>query len=541
MKIALAQLNPTVGDIEGNLRLVHNWTKKIAPLNPDLVIFPELFITGYPPRDLLKRNWFIERAEKALAEVAKISEKISGAILIGDIARSNRKTGRGLYNCAFAFYQGREIFRQAKSVPSGNDGFDELRFFDPAPVVRLWKFKGERIGVSIGDEAWTRAGPFDPVKEQAQQGASLFINIAASPFWLGKPQLRLKLIKSHCQRYRRPFVFVNQIGAQDELIFDGQSFIVDRNAELALVLPGFKQKVGLFETENLPARTQNSKLNIQNSDIGQVYQALILGIKDYFRKCGLRKAVVGLSGGIDSAVTAALAVAALGKDAVLGVTMPSEFSSSGSVEDSKALAQNLGIEFRIITITPIYHSYLLTLSDTFAGKPTDVTEENIQARIRGNILMAIANKFGYLVLSTGNKSELSVGYCTLYGDMIGGLAVLGDVPKLMVYELARYINRTTEVIPQAIIEKAPSAELKPGQKDQDTLPPYEVLDQILALYIENGLSLEEIVRHGFKKKVVNWVVQQVARMEFKRRQAPLVLRVTSVSTFRFPVSSRARL
>lgn len=546
MKIALAQLNPTVGDIRGNIELVRKTIANLGLEKPDLVVFPEMFLTGYPPRDLLERNWFIERAEQGLAEVAQISNGTGCAILIGGVARSRRRYGRGLYNCAFGFYQGKEVYRQAKSLLPFYDVFDEVRYFDPAAEVRLWDFKGERIGVSICEDAWNVLElwgkyqyDFDPIAEQAQQGATLFINIAASPFWLGKPELRLKLIRGHSGRHKKPFVFVNQVGAQDELIFDGRGFAVSGEGSIALVLPHFKEGVFVVDTENMP-RERATGQNIE-SGIGDVCQALALGIRDYFSKCGLKKAVIGLSGGIDSAVTACLAVKALGKDNVLGVSMPSEFSSKGSVEDSRQLAKNLGIELWVISINTIYHCYLESLRSAFVGRAEDVTEENIQARIRGNILMAIANKFGYLVLATGNKSELAVGYCTLYGDMSGGLAVLGDVPKMMVYQLAEYINREKEIIPQAIIEKVPSAELKPNQKDQDTLPPYEILDPILEHYIEEGFSPGEIVKKGFDGKVVDWIVSQVARMEYKRRQAPVVLRVTSRAFGtgrRFPIAAR---
>ncbi len=558
MKIALAQLNPTVGDIKTNLEIVSRTLERLESEGPDLVVFPEMFLTGYPPRDLLERNWFIERAEKGLLEVAKISEGCSCAILIGGVARSGRQFGRGLYNCAFGFYQGKEVYRQAKSLLPFYDVFDEVRYFDPAREVRLWDFKGERIGVSICEDAWNHLElwgkyryDFDPIAEQARQGVTIFINIAASPFWLGKPELRLKLIKGHSERHKKPFVFVNQVGAQDELIFDGRGFATDAFGGLAFVLPEFEERVFVFESEGLRNWTgdRGPKTGhpspacglFYGSGIKDIYQALVLGIKDYFSKCGFKKAVIGLSGGIDSAVTACLAVRALGRDNVLGVTMPSEFSSKGSVDDSRLLSKNLGFEFLVIPITQVYHCYLDVLKNRFAGKAQDSTEENIQARIRGNILMALANKFRCIVLATGNKSELAVGYCTLYGDMSGGLAVLGDVPKMMVYQLAEYINQELEVIPKATIQKPPSAELKPNQKDQDTLPPYEILDPILEHYIEEGLSPGEIVKKGFDQKVVDWVVRQVARMEYKRQQAPVILRVTSRAFGtgrRFPIAAR---
>lgn len=539
MRIAIAQLNPVVGDISGNINLLRTTINRISELQVDLLVLPELFITGYPPRDLLGQSWFVSKAESAREEIAHLSQNSGFAILVGGLVRNHLPGKRGLYNCALGFYQGREVFRQAKLVLPFSDGFDETRYFDPGDRIELWNFQGERIGVSVCEDAVNHRYQVDPIAEQAKMGANLFINIAASPFWLGKPELRRVLIQHHCERHHRPFVFVNQVGANDELIFDGNSFVLNADGALSLSLKPFEEGIVVFDTGNLrpvppsPAKPEN--------ELEPLFQALVVGIQDYFRKCKFQKAVIGLSGGIDSAVTACLAVSALGRKNVLGVNMPSPFSSAGSVTDSQTLARNLEIQLLTIPITFIFHQYLETLKPFFGDRPWDVTEENIQARIRGNILMAIANKTGALVLATGNKSELAVGYCTLYGDMSGSLAVIGDVPKTMVYRLARYINKEKELIPQSIINKTPSAELRPDQKDEDTLPPYPILDQILELYLEEGMAPEEIIRQGLPEDKVWWVVRRVADMEYKRRQAPLALRVTSRvwgTRERFPIAAR---
>ncbi len=544
MKVAIAQVNPIVGDISGNLALLVRVLKEVANKGTELVVFPELFITGYPPRDLLERGWFIERGEEAMKAVAEISAGYDLGILLGAVVRSQRRSGRGLYNSAVGFYRGKEVFRQAKRLLPFYDVFDETRYFDPGEEVNLWYFNGERIGVSICEDGWN--GPefaqkkyryeVDPIKEQEQLGATVFINIAASPFWMGKPGLRHKLFTGHSQRYQKPFIFVNQVGAQDELIFDGNSFVVNREGKISEKLDGFAESVKVVNIADL-----SSTAHIETDEIRDVYQALILGVKDYFRKCGFSQAVLGLSGGIDSAVVACIAVAALGKDNVLGVMMPSEFTAPASVEDAKLLAQNLGIKLLTIPINQLFQSYLQILEPVWGDKNWDETEENIQSRIRGNILMAIANKLNCLVLATGNKSELAVGYCTLYGDLSGALAVIGDVPKTMVYEIARYINRERKILPHSVFNKPPSAELRPNQKDTDSLPSYETLDEILKLYIEDGLSPDEVVSQGYDRDVVNWVVRQIAKMEYKRRQSPPVLRVTSKafgSGRRLPIAAR---
>jgi NAD+ synthase (glutamine-hydrolysing) len=385
---------------------------------------------------------------------------------------------------------------------------------------------------------WERAEyDRDPVAELASAGATLLINISASPFAVGKEAVRKRLIAGHASRHRLPFVFVNQVGGNDELVFDGRSMAFDRQGRPQLALKPFREELAAVETG-----ASGAESNYVDSDpIESIHDALVLGVRDYVRKCGFKKVVLGLSGGIDSAVVCCLAAAALGPENVLGITMPSEYSSHGSVEDSRRLAENLGIEFREVGIAEAYHAYLSLLAREFAGRKPDTTEENLQARVRGNILMAISNKLGHLVLATGNKSELAVGYCTLYGDMSGGLCVLADVPKTMVYALASYINRRRETIPVPTIRKAPSAELRPNQTDQDALPPYDVLDAVIAGYVDEGLSADQIVAAGHDRKTVEWVIQAVNRNEYKRRQAAPGLKVTSRAFgtgWRMPIAAR---
>ncbi len=531
MKITIAQLNPVVGNIDGNFEKIIQTIKQAQTENSNLVVFSELFLSGYPPQDLLERKWFIKKIEKAIEEILKLSSFYPDlGIIFGAPMFSHKNTGRGLYNSAIFIHCGLINHIQHKSLLPTYDVFDEARYFDPADEIKPIKFKDEVIGISICEDAWNipelwyrQIYDIDPIEILVQKGATILINISASPFTMGKEEIRYKIIQSYAKKYHLPFVFVNQVGANDELIFDGRSMMVDKDGNPVDVLLPFGECIKTIEIHSKGASKNYSPLG----HIESVFNALVLGVRDYMKKCGFKKAILGLSGGIDSAVVACIAAEAIGKDNVLGITMPGPFSSAGSVEDSKKLAENLGIELKVIPITDIYDSYLKTLKDVFEGKASDTTEENIQARIRGNILMALSNKFGYLVLTTGNKSELAVGYCTLYGDMSGGLAVIGDVPKTMVYAIAEFINRKEEIIPKTIIKKLPSAELKPNQCDQDTLPPYEILDPILQFYVEDGLSKEEIVAKGYKEEVVNWVIKAVNKNEYKRRQAPPVLKVTS--------------
>lgn len=527
MKVTIAQMNPTVGDIKGNMKKMEDVLSKTSS---DLIVFPELYITGYPPRDLLERREFIKKVQKANHEVTLLSKKYpERGILFGTVLPNKNEYGKGLYNSAVLVYNGKILIEEHKSLLPTYDVFDEARYFDPSSEISTVSFKNEILGISICEDAWNdpdlwlkRNYRIDPIEILVKKGATLLINISASPFTMGKDEIRYRIIRNHALKHKKRFIFVNQVGGNDELIFDGKSMYIDENGNLIDILPSFEEFI-----KTIDLGLKNPVPFTPEERISSVYRALVLGLRDYMRKCGFKKAVLGLSGGIDSAVTCCIAVEAMGSENVLGVSMPSEYSSEGSVKDSKKLAENLGIEFKIIPITPIFRSYLSTLKEHFEGRKEDVTEENIQARIRGNILMALSNKFGYLVLSTGNKSELAVGYCTLYGDMSGGLAVISDVPKTMVYELAYYINRESKIIPEEIIKKPPSAELRPDQLDQDTLPPYDILDRILHLYLDQYCTYEEIVKEGLDPETVRWVINAVNRNEYKRRQAVPGLKVTT--------------
>ncbi|MDI6740962.1 MAG: NAD+ synthase, partial [Candidatus Edwardsbacteria bacterium] len=480
MKIVIAQLNPVVGDLAGNLAKVRQALEQTRTDNPDLIVFPELFLTGYPPKDLLERPSFLARVKAALDEAVKLSADFPAGILLGAPVQNGKHAGKGLYNSAVLIHKGAIVGAQHKSLLPGYDVFDEARYFDQANEIAPIEFKKEKLGVTVCEDAWNdpqlwggrRIYSNDPVEKLVQKGATILINVSASPFETGKEEIRFNLISGHAARHRLPFVYVNQTGGNDELVFDGRSFAVDAKGRLIHACAPFAETLGAIDT----GKNGTEQAYAPQDAVASVYQALVLGIRDYLAKTGFSTAVIGLSGGIDSALAACLARDALGADNVLGVTMPSPYSSKGSVDDSAALAQNLGIQFRNIPIIEIFNGYLGTLKTHFHGKPSDITEENIQARIRGNILMAFSNKLGHLVLSTGNKSELAVGYCTLYGDMSGGLAVLADVPKTLVYKLAAYVNREKEIIPAATISKPPSAELRLNQSDQDILPPYDILD-----------------------------------------------------------------
>ncbi len=547
MKITIAQLNPVVGDIEGNLRKVAD-TLFGSGEGADLIVFPELFLTGHPPGDLLEKAAFIEKAQAAVDKLVGISREYPGVgILVGVPVPTGRDTGKGLYNSAALIFEGSILGLQNKSLLPTYDVFDETRYFDPAPGVEVIPFKGEKLGISICEDMWNvpqlwpgRPYTFDPVEKLAKEGATLLVNLSASPFYAGKEEVRYNLIRAHAKKYGIPFIFVNQVGGNDELIFDGRSMCVDGKGEPVFICPAFKEHV---ETVDAGARGTPG-LYVPRDRIASVHDALVFGIRDYMDKCGFSKAVVGLSGGIDSAVTCCLAKEAAGSENVLGVSMPSPYSSEESVEYARTLAENLGVQFKVVSISEIYDSYTRTLEKDLLikeDKEVGVYLQNIQARIRGNILMAFSNRFGHLVIAAGNKSELAVGYCTLYGDMAGGLAAISDVPKTMVYQLAEHINRESEIIPRGIIERPPTAELKPGQLDQDTLPPYDILDTILYHYLEEGRSAEKIVEKGFAPGTVEWVISHVNKNEYKRRQAAPGLKVTTKAFGtgrRMPVAAR---
>jgi NAD+ synthase (glutamine-hydrolysing) len=542
----MAQINPIVGDIAGNLDRMVATIEGCNVYDPDLVVFPELCVTGYPPRDLLERDWFIERAEAAVEEMAKVSKDYGRmGIIIGAPQTTGRDTGRGLYNSAILLYRGEVLHVQHKSLLPNYDVFDEVRYFDVARSIEPVLFKGESLGISVCEDAWTdpvlwpeRHYPIDPQRWLVASGATFLINISASPFHVGKEEVRYRIFQRHALKFDVPFIFVNQVGGNDELIFDGRSMCIDSDGRPIVLLPAFEEDVATFYIDENVKPIKYESL----PRIASVHDALILGLRDYVRKCGFERVVVGLSGGIDSAVVATLAQRALGAKNVVGITMPGPYSSEGSVGDSQALAKNLGIRLLEIPITPICDAYYGQLEDPLGlGGEMGVTLENIQARVRGNILMAFSNQLGHLVLSTGNKSELAVGYSTLYGDMAGGLSVISDVPKTLVYELARYMNSGSEVIPVSTIEKPPSAELRPDQKDTDSLPPYETLDPILSYYVDEGFSPEDIIRLGYDPKVVNWTVRAVDGNEYKRRQAPPGLKVTPKAFGvgrRMPVAAR---
>lgn len=530
MKITLAQLNPVVGDVSGNLKKIAA-TLEMVRQTSDLVVFSELFLTGYPPRDLLEKPALIARVQEAIDDLVTLSTRHPDTgILVGAPLPTGRDTGKGLCNCAVLIHQGRVLLRQGKSLLPTYDVFDETRHFDPAATVEVVPFKGEILGVSICEDAWydpelwvRRLYSLDPIQIQMERGATVLINISASPFQVGKEALRHRLLQPHARNHKVPLAYVNQVGGNDELIFDGRSLALDRAGDAIAVLPGFKEAVVTVDL----AQPGAPGLYVPAAPIATVHEALVLGLGDYLRKCGFSKAVVGLSGGVDSAVTCCLAQQALGRENVLGVLMPSPYTSRPSIDDSLILAGNLGVATKLIPITPIYQSYRQALQKPLELGEIEVTLENIQARIRGNILMAISNKYGHMVLSTGNKSELAVGYCTLYGDMSGGLCVLADVPKTMVFELANYLNRDREIIPGQIIRKAPSAELRPDQKDQDTLPPYDILDKIMNYYLTEGYAYGDIVKQGFDPETVRWVIRSIDRNEYKRRQAAPGLKITS--------------
>ena len=528
MKITMAQINPIVGDLNGNLSIIKDIIEKYKD-KTDLIVFPELCMTGYPPQDLLNRNWFINMVEENTIKLVKNSKKYPDIAIIIGTPTINRSHGKGLYNSALLIQDGNILLSKHKTLIPTYDVFDEARYFDPCPDNPAVNFMGETLGISICEDAWNpknfqnqKLYNINPIKKSVLNGADILINISASPYEIDKEILRYKLLQKHAKTYNTPVVFVNQVGGNDELIFEGRSMAFDQNGDLIALLPSFKTDVVTIDTDK-----STHSISYKPADsIKSVHDALVLGINDYVTKSGFKKVAIGLSGGIDSAVTCAMAVKALGSKNVMGILMPSQYSSEGSIEDSKKLSKNLNIQFHIIPINSIFNTFNTSLSDIFKGYHHDITEENIQARIRGNLLMAVSNKFGCLILTTGNKSELAIGYCTLYGDMCGGLSVISDIPKTMVYKLAEYINKDGTIIPASIFTKPPSAELRPDQKDQDTLPGYEILDKVLYLYIEKGLSVKDIILEGFDEETVKWIVNATNKTEYKRRQAAPGLRIT---------------
>lgn len=545
MKVALAQINTTVGDFAGNVAKMREFSARAKQAGAQAVIFPELSVCGYPPRDLVEKSSFVERNRVELEGLAREVQDIH--ILCGFVNRTEDAEGKQAQNSAAWLAGGQVRFVQSKMLLPTYDVFDEARHFSPAKKQTTWAFCGRQWAVTICEDIWNDKNYWkkrmylrDPVEELVRQSANLLVNISASPYCLGKRPFRVEMLRAFATRYRMPAIFVNQVGGNDSLIFDGSSVALDREGNIRAQAKSFAEDLVCFDTD-----TEQGEIHTQIEGEDQLaYTALVLGTRDYVRKCGFRSALIGLSGGIDSSLTAAIAVEALGKENVLGVAMPGPYSSPGSIADARTLAGNLGIRFEVLPIGGIFGGYNETLREVFSGLTRDVTEENIQARIRGNLLMALSNKFGSLVLSTGNKSELAVGYCTLYGDMAGGLAVISDIPKTMVYRLAEWVNREREVIPRAVFEKPPSAELRPDQKDSDSLPPYEVLDVILKAYLEQYETPRQIAeRYGIDADLVRSVVAKVDGNEYKRRQAAPGLKVTSKAFGvgrRFPVAQRYR-
>jgi NAD+ synthase (glutamine-hydrolysing) len=528
MKIALAQFNPTVGDLAGNSARILSLAAQAQQRGAHLAVFSELCLCGYPPQDLLERPAFIDRNLKELKDLAK---KMPLPAIVGYAGRVKRGRGKAIANKAALLCGGRMVFEQSKMLLPTYDVFDESRYFQPAERQTTYDFGSEHLGITVCEDVWNDKNFWpnmlydrDPVTELVGQGTTLVLNISASPYTIDKRALRFDMLKSIAKTHHRPVVYVNQVGGNDSLIFDGASLALTADGKVAAQALAFEEDLVLFDTE-----TGQGEIHPQpRQEIEYAYRALVIGTRDYVSKCGFKKALVALSGGIDSAVVAAIAVDALGAGNVEGVSMPGPYSSEGSKTDAQALAQRLGIQMIALPISDVFDAYRKALAPAFGERPADVTEENIQARIRGNYMMALSNKFGSMLLSTGNKSELAVGYCTLYGDMAGGLAVISDVPKVMVYELARWINRERELIPLATIDKPPSAELRPDQKDQDSLPSYDVLDRILKAYIEDLKSPQEIAdKYGFALKLVQDIALLVDRNEYKRKQAAPGLKITS--------------
>ena len=527
MKIALAQINPTVGDLSGNAERILAAYRRGVEAGAEMVVCSELCVTGYPPRDLLLRRDFAAKNLEALSQLAAATGK--AGLIVGFVGENAKRPGREVTNSVALLQNGKILATRTKTLLPTYDVFDEDRYFQPANENKPVEFNGQKIGLTICEDIWNdddfwpeRRYQHNPPVELAEAGAQIIFNISASPWHLGKNQTRHEMLRSIAVKTNRPVVFCNQVGGNDELIFDGGSLVFNAGGEL--VAQG-----KLFEEDFVVADTGDTmKLAPQKPAAEElVYKALVLGVRDYLHKCGFKSAVLGLSGGIDSALVACLAVAALGKENVHGISLPSQYSSQGSLDDAAILARNLGIRYDVVAIKPVFEQCKEQLKEVFAGRAEDVAEENLQARIRGTLLMAMSNKFGSLLLTTGNKSELAVGYCTLYGDMNGGLAVISDVPKLMVYRLSKWINREQESIPAASITKAPSAELRPGQTDQDSLPPYEILDAILEAYVVHAKSPREIIAAGFEEAVVKRVVRLIDLSEYKRRQAAPGLKVTT--------------
>ena len=546
MKIALGQINPTVGDFTGNSRKIISYAQQAQAAGAQLVLFPELAVCGYPPRDLLEKPAFVARSQQVTHDIARTVPGIS--IICGFVSPAGIETGKSVMNSAALLRNGNIEFIQSKMLLPTYDVFDEMRYFAPAPSQQLVSLNGRQVALTICEDAWNdkhfwhrRLYNIDPVDELLHAGANIVLNISASPFHLGKRELRNKMLETIARDNKVPVALVNQVGGNDSLVFDGSSVVIAPDGRIVAQAKSFEEDIVYFDSETLKGEMHEQ---IQGEE-ASAYAGLVLGTRDYVHKCGFQRVMIGLSGGIDSALAAAIAVDALGPEAVMGIAMPSPYSSENSVIDARELACKLRIRFEVIPIAEIFNSYRKTLAPVFAGLREDVTEENLQARIRGAILMALSNKFNGLVLTTGNKSELGVGYCTLYGDMVGGLAVISDVPKTLVYRLSHYVNSIKSVIPESTLTKPPSAELRPGQKDSDALPPYDVLDNILEDYVEDYRTAEQIAaERGYDVKLVRDVIRMIERSEYKRQQAAPGIKITPKAFGlgrRFPIAQKTEV
>jgi NAD+ synthase (glutamine-hydrolysing) len=544
VKIALGQINPTVGDFSGNAAKIVEYSRRAQSNGAGLILFPELSVCGYPPRDLVERPSFVARNRETVEQIAADTRGI--AVICGLVTPAHSETGKSAMNSAALLQDGRVAFVQSKMLLPTYDVFDEMRNFAPAKSQDLFSFCGNQMALTICEDAWNdklfwpkRLYTVDPIEALVRAGGNFVLNISSSPFWIGKRELRHDMLAAIARHHKVPVALVNQVGGNDSLVFDGSSIVLNADGKVIAQGRSFEEDLVYFDSKTLTGELHDQ---IQGEE-ASVYAALVLGTRDYMRKCGFQKAIIGLSGGIDSALTAVIAADAVGAENVIGIGMPGPYSSPGSIEDARALAKNLGMRFELLSIDRTFEAYRQTLQDIFAGRKEDVTEENIQSRARGTLLMALSNKFGAIVLSTGNKSELGVGYCTLYGDMVGGLAVISDVPKTLVYRLSHYVNSRRAVIPQATLEKPPSAELRPNQKDSDSLPPYEILDAVLEDYVEDAHSAEQIAAdRGFDIELVRRVVRMVDRAEYKRQQAAPGIKI-SPKAFgygrRFPIAAKS--
>ncbi|MGD0269235.1 MAG: NAD+ synthase [Candidatus Sulfotelmatobacter sp.] len=546
MKIALGQINPTVGDFSGNAAKHIEYARRAQAAGAGLILFPELSVCGYPPRDLVERSSFVARNREAAELIAKETQGI--AVICGLVTPAESETGKSAMNSAALLQDGKIAFLQSKMLLPTYDVFDEMRNFAPAKSQDLFSFCGNQMALTICEDAWNdklfwpkRLYTVDPVETLIRAGGNFVLNISSSPFWIGKREVRRDMLTAIARHHKVPVALVNQVGGNDSLVFDGSSIVLNAEGNVIAQGSSFEEDLIYFDSKTLTGDVHDQ---IEGEE-ASVYAALVLGTRDYMRKCGFHQAIIGLSGGIDSALTAVIAADAVGPENVIGVGMPGPYSSPGSIDDARALAKNLGIRFELLSIDRAFEAYQQTLQEVFAGRKEDVTEENIQSRARGTLLMALSNKLGAIVLSTGNKSELGVGYCTLYGDMVGGLAVISDVPKTLVYRLSHYVNSRSPVIPEATLEKPPSAELRPNQKDSDSLPPYEILDAVLEDYVEVAQSAEQIAAdHGFDLEVVRRVVRMVDRAEYKRQQAAPGIKI-SAKAFgygrRFPIAAKSEV